>query len=53
MDPYSTIPHPGHGAGHNRGGGETPTTIQFLTTRYMKVEYDFLNFLINLQILYK
>ena len=38
MDPYSTIPHPGHGAGHHRSGGETPTTIQFLTTRYMKVE---------------
>ena len=37
MDPYSTIPHPGHVTGHQRGGGDTPTTIQFLTTRYMKV----------------
>ena len=37
MDPYSTIPHPGHGAGHHRSGGDTPTTIQFLTHRYMKV----------------
>ena len=37
MDPYGTIPHPGHGASHHRSGGETPTTIQFLTTRYMKV----------------
>jgi len=37
MDPYSTIPHPGHGTGHHRSsGGDTPTTIQFLTTRYMK-----------------
>lgn len=36
MDPYSTIPHPGHGAGHHRSGGDTPTTIQFLTHRYMK-----------------
>ena len=39
MDPYSTIPHPGHGTGHHRSGGDTPTTIQFLTTRYMKVNH--------------
>ena len=50
MDPYSTIPHPGHVTGHQRGGGDTPTTIQFLTTRYMKVILASISFEPNLSI---
>ena len=52
MDPYSTIPHPGHVTGHQRGGGDTPTTIQFLTTRYMKVILASISCDPNLSVLY-